>query len=103
MTAIVVIVALTDPSLCGSVTTVPTALMAQGCVSAEVAMSVMVEADRQMCLRYYGANGGGESAALSLYPFTTEILTNMRVRRERPRLHYTTVRCMYLVGIEASC
>ncbi|CAN0298033.1 unnamed protein product, partial [Ectocarpus fasciculatus] len=50
----------------------------KGCVSAEVAMSVMVEADRQMCLRYYGANGGGESAALSLYPFTTEILTNMR-------------------------
>ncbi|CBN74266.1 conserved unknown protein [Ectocarpus siliculosus] len=50
----------------------------KGCVSPEVAMDVMVEADRQMCLRYYGADGGGESAALSLYPFTTEILTNMR-------------------------
>lgn len=46
-------------------------------------MDVMVEADRQMCLRYYGADGGGESAALSLYPFTTEILTNMQVRAER--------------------
>lgn len=40
----------------------------------------MAEADRQMCMKYNGAAGGGEASMLSLYPFTHEILTNMRVR-----------------------
>ena len=52
----------------------------QGCVSPILALSAMYEADRQMCLKYVGAAGGGEAAALSLYPFTSEILTNMKVR-----------------------
>ncbi|CAM9205199.1 unnamed protein product [Scytosiphon promiscuus] len=50
----------------------------EGCVSATLALSVMAEADRQMCLKYNGAAGGGEATALSLHPFTSEILTNMR-------------------------
>lgn len=49
-------------------------------MSAKLALSVMSEADRQMCLKYNGAAGGGEATALSLYLFTHEILTNMRVR-----------------------
>ncbi|CAM9307241.1 unnamed protein product, partial [Laminaria digitata] len=49
-----------------------------GCVSPVLALSAMSEADRQMCMKYVGAAGGGEAAALSLYPFTREILTNMR-------------------------
>lgn len=44
-----------------------------------LALSVFSEADRQMCLRYQGAAGGLEAAALALYPFTNEILTRMRV------------------------
>lgn len=48
-------------------------------MSANLALSVMSEADRQMCLKYNGAAGGGEASMLSLYPFTHEILTNMRV------------------------
>eukprot|EP00903_Cladosiphon_okamuranus_P016088 g14852.t1 len=50
----------------------------KGCVSPNLALSVMAEADRQMCMKYNGASGGGEASMLSLYPFTHEILTNMR-------------------------
>ena len=49
-------------------------------MSPKLALSAISEADRQMCMKYVGAAGGGEAAALSLYPFTNEILTNMRVR-----------------------
>ncbi|CAN0049371.1 unnamed protein product [Pylaiella littoralis] len=50
----------------------------KGCVSPKLALSVLSEADRQMCMKYNGAAGGGEASTLSLYPFTLEILTNMR-------------------------
>lgn len=50
----------------------------KGCVTEALALSVFSEADRQMCLRYQGAAGGLEAAALALYPFTNEILTRMR-------------------------
>lgn len=49
-------------------------------MQAELALSVMAEADRQMCMRYIGAAGGAKAAALSLYPFMQEILTKMKVR-----------------------
>lgn len=55
-------------------------LSPQGCVTPALALDVMAQADHQMCMRYQGAAGGLEASALSLYPFTNEILTNMRVR-----------------------
>lgn len=48
-------------------------------MSLKLARSVVAEADIQLCMRYVGAGGGGEAAALSLYPFTSTLLTNMRV------------------------
>ncbi|CAM9778387.1 unnamed protein product [Ascophyllum nodosum] len=58
----------------------------KGCVSKELALGVMSEADRQMCFRYVGAAGGAKATALALYPFTQELLTNMRraMSRESP-------------------
>ena len=65
----------------------------QGCVSPVLALSAMFEADRQMCMKYVGAAGGGEAAALSLYPFTSEILTNMRVTKKYIYIYLRIVRC----------
>ena len=67
----------------------------QGCVSPVLALSAMFEADRQMCMKYVGAAGGGEAAALSLYPFTSEILTNMRVTKKY--IYYIFADCSLLL------
>lgn len=51
----------------------------QGCMNQKQALVVMTEGDMQLCMRYMGAAGGMEAAKLSLYPFASEILDNMKV------------------------
>ncbi|CAN0030126.1 unnamed protein product, partial [Discosporangium mesarthrocarpum] len=58
--------------------TLPCSDGGKGCMSPTLALSVLSEGNRDMCMRYMGAAGGMESGALAIYPFTSEILGNMK-------------------------
>ena len=49
-----------------------------GCMSEQLLGQLMVQADAAFCQRYTGTHGGAEATRLSIYPFLSEVLSNLK-------------------------
>jgi len=49
-----------------------------GCMSEQLLGQLMVQADAAFCQRYTGSQGGADATRLSIYPFLSEVLSNLQ-------------------------